>query len=399
MTRRPDFEIGPTLRAIQHKRAAFVTLVLEVACGLAVVVNVLLLGDWLRRGTHDDLGLALDRTVLVTARAAGPIAADQGALDVAALRALPEVSGAAQVGDLPLGRWRLPEQAFSKARKTPAVVWVLRGGAQVGAGLGLPITGRDLTEADLAEASSHPRALITWALARELFGDADPVGQRFATSHSPEVEVVGVLPRYSALPHLAPRADQVAILATGVGLSPAHFVVSTRPGTSAGHGLAAVRRALSAGAAPGARLLEVRTLRQERELFTRTARGGSWVFAFIIVVVLKLALIGSLAMSSFLVSERTRQIGIRRALGARRVDIVRYFLVENWLVTSIGLLAGVALTVAVNYFVRTIAPEVVLQWRYVLYGALAFWITGLGAALGPALRAAQTSPSVASRTV
>ena len=78
---------------------------------------------------------------------------------------------------------------------------------------------------------------------------------------------------------------------------------------------------------------------------------------------------------------------------------MRYFLVENWLVTSIGLLAGVALTVAVNYFVRTIAPEVVLQWRYVLYGALAFWITGLGAALVPALRAAQTSPSVASRTV
>ena len=210
--------------------------------------------------------------------------------------------------------------------------------------------------------------------------------------------IVGVLPRYSALPHLAPRADQVAILATGVGMSPAHYVISMRPGTSARHGLAAVRSALAAGA-PGARLLEVRTLRQERELFTRTARGGSWVFAFIIVVVLKLALIGSLAMSSFLVSERTRQIGIRRALGARRIDIVRYFLVENWLVTSIGLLAGVALTVVVNYFVRAIAPEVVLQWRYVLYGALAFWITGLGAALVPALRAAQTSPSVASRTV
>ncbi len=398
MTGRPDFELGPTLRAIQHKRAAFVTLVLEVACGLAVVVNVLLLGDWLRRGTQDDLGLSLDRTVLVTARAAGPVAADQGALDVAALRALPEVTGASHVGDLPLGRWRLPEQAFSPARKTPAVVWVLRGGAGVGAGLGLPITGRDLTETDLAEASSHPRALITWALARELYGNADPLGQSFATSHSPAVEIVGVLPRYSALPHLAPRADQVAILATGVGMSPAHYVISMRPGTSARHGLAAVRSALAAGA-PGARLLEVRTLRQERELFTRTARGGSWVFAFIIVVVLKLALIGSLAMSSFLVSERTRQIGIRRALGARRIDIVRYFLVENWLVTSIGLLAGVALTVVVNYFVRTIAPEVVLQWRYVLYGALAFWITGLGAALVPALRAAQTSPSVASRTV
>ena len=69
-------------------------------------------------------------------------------------------------------------------------------------------------------------------------------------------------------------------------------------------------------------------------------------------LVVAVALAGSLALASFSVAERTRQIGVRRALGASRGEIVRYFLLENLILTSFGLGLGLALAVGLNHVLR-----------------------------------------------
>src|SRR5262249_39841245 len=60
--------------------------------------------------------------------------------------------------------------------------------------------------------------------------------------------------------------------------------------------------------------------------------------------------LGIVALASFSVRQRTKQIGPRRALGARRIDIVRYFMTENWLITSIGVTLGSIFAVALNFW-------------------------------------------------
>ena len=109
--------------------------------------------------------------------------------------------------------------------------------------------------------------------------------------------------------------------------------------------------------------------------------------------------IGIFGLAAFHVTTRTKQIGTRRAIGARRIDILRYFLVENALITTAGVGAGcvVALAIGVKLSLMFQAPRLPLY--YLLGGALALWCLGLCAVLLPARQATRISPAVATRTV
>jgi len=109
--------------------------------------------------------------------------------------------------------------------------------------------------------------------------------------------------------------------------------------------------------------------------------------------------LGIFALATFNVATRTKQIGTRRAVGARRRDIVRYFLVENGLITSAGIIAGCLLALATGYWLSEQYALPRLNLYYLVGGVLALWGIGQFAAWQPARRAAAVSPSVATRTV
>ena len=104
-------------------------------------------------------------------------------------------------------------------------------------------------------------------------------------------------------------------------------------------------------------------------------------------------------MTSFSVAERTHQIGTRRALGAQRLDILRYFLLENWLVTTLGLSLGVLLTVGLNVFLVEKGFGKRLDVSLIAAGVLLLWAAGLLATYFPALKGARVAPAVATRNV
>jgi len=116
-------------------------------------------------------------------------------------------------------------------------------------------------------------------------------------------------------------------------------------------------------------------------------------------LVLGVTCLGIFALGTFNVSTRTKQIGTRRAVGARRRDVVRHFLVENGLVTSVGVILGCALALGVGYWLSLQYALPRLNLYYLVGGVLALWATGQLAAWQPARRAAAVPPSVATRTV
>ena len=116
-------------------------------------------------------------------------------------------------------------------------------------------------------------------------------------------------------------------------------------------------------------------------------------------LVVAVALAGSLALASFSVAERTRQIGVRRALGASRGEIVRYFLLENLILTGFGLALGLGLAVAMNQVLRRIMSDLTLTPQEVLASMAIFIGSGLLSALVPARRAAAIPPWAATRTL
>ena len=116
-------------------------------------------------------------------------------------------------------------------------------------------------------------------------------------------------------------------------------------------------------------------------------------------LVIGVTCLGIFALATFNVSTRTKQIGTRRAVGARRRDIVHYFLVENGLITSGGVIVGCALALGAGYWLSLQYELPRLDLYYLVGGVLLLWGIGQLAAWQPARRAAAVPPSVATRTV
>ena len=109
--------------------------------------------------------------------------------------------------------------------------------------------------------------------------------------------------------------------------------------------------------------------------------------------------LGFVRLVSFNVSRRTRQIVTRRALGATRGAILRYFLLENFLVSSVGILVGAVLAVAINMWMVDAFNIARISWYLVLGAMMLLWFVGQLAAAGPARGASLVPPAVATRAI
>jgi len=147
------------------------------------------------------------------------------------------------------------------------------------------------------------------------------------------------------------------------------------------------------------RLVEVKTLHEIKMKTYAENTGMMKLIAGVIVLLFSVTSLGIVGLTSFSVTQRYRQIGTRRALGATRAAILRYFLVENWVVTGIGLTLGMALSFGLNKLLVAVADAPVLEWGLLASSLALFWLVGLTAALLPAMRGMKVSPVVATRTV
>jgi putative ABC transport system permease protein len=102
-------------------------------------------------------------------------------------------------------------------------------------------------------------------------------------------------------------------------------------------------------------------------------------------------------LTSYWVAQRRRQIGMRRALGARRVDILRYFHAENLLIAGVGAVAGIGMCLAGNVWLAHLLVLTRISPWYICLGALAVLCLSQAAVLWPALRAASIPPAIATR--
>src|SRR3546814_5636803 len=101
---------------------------------------------------------------------------------------------------------------------------------------------------------------------------------------------------------------------------------------------------------------------------------------------------------SLWVNQRRKQIGVRRALGARRSDILRYFITENVLISSLGIASGTLLALALNQLLVSQFELSRLPLPHLLVGMAVLWALGIGAVYGAARRADRVAPATATRS-
>jgi putative ABC transport system permease protein len=141
------------------------------------------------------------------------------------------------------------------------------------------------------------------------------------------------------------------------------------------------------------------SLADERRAAYSGDRTLALMLSLVCLTLLAVTAFGIVGLTSYWVSQRRRQIGIRRALGATRLAIMQHFQAENLLITTGGIAAGAALTVAGNLWIVRRFAMGRLPYDYLLIGIAALLLLGQLAVLWPALRAASVPPAVATRNV
>lgn len=123
----------------------------------------------------------------------------------------------------------------------------------------------------------------------------------------------------------------------------------------------------------------------------------AWLLFVVCVVLLVVTALGIFGISSFWVQQRTRQIGVRRALGATRRHIMQHCLAENFLLATFGIVLGIVLAYAINQVLIDTNQLPRLPLIYAPIGAAVLLLLGQLSVLAPALRAAAVPPAVATR--
>ncbi|OYO31864.1 ABC transporter permease [Janthinobacterium sp. PC23-8] len=409
-------EIRPILSALMRSKTGAILVAMQVALSLAILANALHIVNVRQQVAARPSGVVAEQEVFsLLARNMRPAGHnEQLALQkrqTAVLRAVPGVVSVAQVSQIPMSRsgstTGLSANRSEQKNTTPTAVYITPDSLINTWGLQLA-EGRDFTPAEIAEIDQNvtedfpPQVIITRALANKLHpGGGSMLNQPVFMGSgvgAQQLQVVGVVERLQTQGAETGQRGEYSMLTPVrlTGDSDTLFTVRAERGQR-DRVMKDAEQAIRA-ASPGDVIVRVRTLIEERDKRYRADRALSWMLIAVSTLLLLVTASGIVGIASLWVSQRTKQIGVRRALGARRIDILRYFLTENFMITSVGVAAGVLLALGLNHLLVSQLEMARLPPGYLLAGAIVFWLLGVGAVYGPAWRAASISPATATRS-
>ncbi|WP_426087445.1 ABC transporter permease [Janthinobacterium sp. PSPC1-1] len=409
-------EIRPILSALMRSKTGAILVAVQVALSLAILANALHIVNVRQEVAARPSGVAAEGDVFhLLARNLRPLGHNEElALQkrlAAAARAVPGVVSVAQVSQVPLSR-NGSNSGFAASRKQEnssaiAAVYITPDPLIKTWGLQL-LEGRDFTPGEIVEIDQNvteefpPQVIVTRAMAEKIHpGGGSALGMPLflgTGEGAQQLQVVGVVERLQSQGAEVGDKGEYSVLfpvrLTGDG----DTLLTIR--AEAGQRDRVMKEAEQAirAATPDKLIVRLRTLDEDRDTRYRADRAMSWMLITVSALLLLVTASGIVGIASLWVTQRRKQIGVRRALGARRVDILRYFLTENFMITSVGVAAGVLLALGLNQLLVSQLEMARLPLPYLLGGAAVFWLLGLGAVYGPAWRAASISPATATRS-
>jgi putative ABC transport system permease protein len=404
-------ELGPIWRSVRRHRA-FALLVVEVALGFFIIGNLVMSFRWYAARVLPPTGhREVDVLEVVSRRPAATSGEALRREELAALAAIPGVRAVVRVSSDALDdQWGSPDVFWSDdgaaagpsacpdvARSPDGVVigWAVGADAGLAAAVDLKLVEGAAPPAGARDAG----VLVTRCLRDALFGGGSAVGRVLRSNRAPPARIVGVVEDVRLHVAFFYQTQVEAIYPAPAGDPRVlRALVRTEPGRAE-----AVRAAVAPALArvPGNEdgLVTARLFSDTHTRSASIARGTALLLAYVGGLLGVLAILGNLAVAAFLVGDRRRIIGVRRALGASRGDIMRYLLIENLLPTQLGNLLGLVVVLAS-------LPAAKLRFAGIHFdiidAAVTAFLLSLGGVLAklvPAMRAARIPPSVVTRSL
>jgi putative ABC transport system permease protein len=408
-------DIRPILSTLRRHKITAWLLILQIALTCAIVCNAVFLIHQRLQQMDTASGIAEHELLQIKFAYIGdrPDAYAQAQTDLATLRQIAGVQAVALANQLPLSGYSMSNSGIKlrpRQRQTSLEVASYYG-QNLLATLGVRlIAGRDFRPDELVDLKTALPALhsndmknlpntviVDQAVAARLWPDQNALGKTIYFGNDIPMQVVGVsspLARPDSLQMGAQNSIVFPIRLTAT--EGGSYVIRTAPedrGQVLKSALAALKRL-----DPNRIVLEQRTYDELRHEYFQDDRARAGMLVGVVAALLIVTALGIAGLASFWVGQRRRTIGVRRALGATRGNILHYFQTENFLLATIGIVLGMMLAYGINVFLMMHYELPRLPAIYFPVGALALWAVGQLAVLGPALRASHVPPVVATRS-
>ncbi|WP_444939993.1 ABC transporter permease [Microbulbifer sp. ZKSA004] len=399
-------ELKPMLSALWRNKISAMLIAMQLALTLAIISNIVVIVqdriDKIARPT----GIAAEEIIAINVMA---IPQDYDMISAASsdlklLRELPHIKDASVTHQVPLSQsgsagvfYTQPNQEIggvvsNRYNTDPHFINTL--------GLNL-IAGRNFTDAEMQhfdpnEIRKMSVAIITQQFAEKLYPNQDAIGKPLYDGNNHPIEIIGVVERHLGAWVGWSNAGNVTFFPVVRNTQDINYLVRTEPG-KLNEVLKVLEEKLSER--DPQRVIKTKVL---TEYVARSYARDNLMVKVLSIVATMLSFIvalGIVGLTIFWINQRAKQIGVRRALGATRTNISRYFLLENGIIASLGISVGSAAALIANQYMVRDYSQPTLTLAPLAICALLVLLVSLGAALTPALRAANISPATATRSV
>ena len=402
-------EFGPILKSLKKRKAFTSLIVLQVAITLTVMIIATLVTNSTLKEWNLPSGFDQDNVVAVYPQIFDKTLQVKNVIndDIRTLSEIPGVEFVTPATQVPFAAENVTDifiEDTEKAQSFQTNIFDLNiNGLNV---LGLKtLQGRSFNAAEViykeSGDSSRPAVvMISEQMAEALFPESNAVGQFvYLAKNEAPVEVIGVYSNFmngeslnflgmSYRSVIRPQVEYIE------GNDP-NYLIRVEPGKTDAF-LENIRNALYQTQGRFIQQVEFSSRTQKRMYDGRGSRALIMLFiSFVLLVITGLGISG---LISFLVAQQKKQIGTRRALGAKKWQIIRYYLLENSVITGMGLILGLILSLVLIIFMSQNNSTQIINVGWMAIVVIFVWLISLVSALSPAKRAANVEPAIVTRS-
>lgn len=399
---------GPMVSSMLRNKTGPLLVALQIAVTLAIVINSLYIILQRIDKMNRDTGIDVENVIVAYVRGFGTgfDVVNSITNDIDLIKSIPGVVAATVANHVPLSGSgsgtilrTVPDETVDPVN-TGRFHWSEEGLDALGVELS---RGRNFFPEEVhyslptSDEGAPPSVLVTQELANRLFGDEDALGKTVYWGSMEPSTIVGIIGHMQGSWVNWDNLNNVVVQPGKPAYTTNKYIIRVEPGMRD-----ELLPLIEARLAESNRRRVVKNVQALEDMAARSYRddrGMAIILAIVISLLIGLTALVIVGLTSFHVSQRTKQIGTRRALGAKRSDIIRQFMLENWLITSAGALLGVVLTVLVAYWLEVSFSLPRLDWRYLPSGIAILWLLSSLAVIEPARRAARVPPAVATRSI
>jgi len=402
-------EIGPIFRALMRNKTSYVLIALQIAVTLAIMANAIAIIQERSRLMGRPSGVDENNIFYLTSTGFAEDFDVRSTIteDLDALRNTPGVIDAISTNTVPLqgGGWSSGIR-LEPGRDNESTGFAIYFSDEHGIntfGLDL-VAGRNFLPTDVYWHDFDTNrwegaGIITRAGAETLYPD-DPdsaVGKTVYINDDDPITIVGLVDKMQAAWNGWSGVERSMLVPHKRTSKSTRYVIRTEPGLR--DRLMPEIEEMLATSNRGRIVQGMRTMTETRERSYFMDGSMIKLLIFIVAVLTAITSLGIVGLASFSVTRRRKQIGTRRALGATRVAILRYFMLENFLVSGVGVAGGAILAVGLNIWMVQTFDLARIAWYIIPAAMLTLWVVGQAAVYGPARRASLVPPAVATRAV